>query len=367
MKKLIFRKFITDVLVFFLTAIILMGLIVWTIQAINYFDLVTSDGHGLEVYFLYSILNFPKIIHRILPFIFFISLFYTIHTYIIRNEINIFWMNGIKKIDFIKKIIFLSIFLMIFQIFLGSFLSPKAQFKSRNILKNSNIDFFTSLIKEGKFINIVKDLTIFIEKENDDGSYFNIFLDDSTKKNQRMIYAKNGLIVDNKNQKIFRLSNGRVINRENDNINVFEFKQIDFKLNDFISNTIVVPKLQEISTKALIGCFVDLNVKEFDAFNCDEELHRDIKQELLKRIYKPFYILIISILTSFLIISSKDSLNYSKTRNFVFIITFLTLVLSESSLRYSAKSELSFYIYLLIPILLFIFIYLIFNKLSKHA
>ena len=37
-----------------------MGLIVWTLQAVNYFDYVTQDGHGLKVYFLYTIYNFPK-------------------------------------------------------------------------------------------------------------------------------------------------------------------------------------------------------------------------------------------------------------------------------------------------------------------
>ena len=77
MKKLIFRKFTQDTLVFLATATLIMALIVWTLQAVNYFDFVTQDGHGLKVYFLYTVLNFPKIVHRILPFIFFISLFYT--------------------------------------------------------------------------------------------------------------------------------------------------------------------------------------------------------------------------------------------------------------------------------------------------
>ena len=72
MKKLIFRKFTQDTLVFFITSILVMGLIVWTLQAVNYFDYVTKDGHGLKVYF-YSMLNFPKIINRILPFIFYLS------------------------------------------------------------------------------------------------------------------------------------------------------------------------------------------------------------------------------------------------------------------------------------------------------
>jgi len=203
MKKLIFRKFTKDTLVFFTTSILIMGIIVWTLQAVNYFDFVTQDGHGLEVYFFYTILNFPKIIHRILPFIFFISIFYMIISYELKNELSIFWINGISKINFSNQIIFLSIIIMIFQILLGSYISPTSQYKARTFLKNSNIDFFTSLIKEGKFINAVKDLTIFIDKKNDDGSYSDIFIDDSTKNNSKMIYAKSGVLVDNEKKKNF--------------------------------------------------------------------------------------------------------------------------------------------------------------------
>ena len=97
MKKLIFRKFTRDTLAFFATSTLIMGLIVWTLQAVNYFDFVTQDGHGLKVYFLYTFFNFPKIIHRILPFIFFISLFYMIISYEAKNELSIFWVNGISK------------------------------------------------------------------------------------------------------------------------------------------------------------------------------------------------------------------------------------------------------------------------------
>ena len=165
MKKLIFRKFTKDTLVFFTLMCFIIGLIVWTLQAVNYFDYVIQDGHGLKTYFFYVILNFPKIIHRIIPFIFFISLFYMIVDYEIRNELLIFWTSGVSKINFANKIIFLSIILTILQIGIGSYFSPLTQYKGREYLKDSNIDFFTSLLKEGKFINAVDGLTIFINKK----------------------------------------------------------------------------------------------------------------------------------------------------------------------------------------------------------
>ena len=155
MKKILFRKLLFDCLKFFFIAIVGISAIVWVFQAVNYLDFVTQDGHGLKTYLLYSLYNFPKIIHRIIPFIFFISLFLVISNYEKKNELVILWSNGISKLNFANKILFLSIILFFLQIFLGSFLSPLSQFKSRMILKNSDISYFSSLIKEGKFISAI--------------------------------------------------------------------------------------------------------------------------------------------------------------------------------------------------------------------
>ena len=368
MKKLIFRKISKDLLIFFSFSIVLLGLIVWTLQAINYFDLVAEDGHGLKLYFLYSILNFPKVIHRIFPFVFFISLFYTLISYETKNELNIFWINGINKVQFLNKIIFLSIILMLFQILNGSFFSPMSQLKARNLLKNSEIDFFTSLIKEGKFINVVQGLTIFINKKNKDGSYSEIYLDDSTKiNNTKMIYAKSGIIIDNEKQKLFKLLNGKVINNENSKINVFQFEQINFNLKDFTSNSTTAPKIQEINTLDLISCFSKNSQVQRKLFRCEKEFLDDIKQELLKRLYKPIFIPIVAIVTCFIIISSRNKINYIKIRNLIFIFAVLVIIFSETFLRYSVSSKLSFIFYLLVPWLIIISIYSLFLKTAKHV
>jgi lipopolysaccharide export system permease protein len=367
MKKLIFRKISKDLLIFFSFSIILLGLIVWTLQAINYFDLVAEDGHGIKLYFFYSILNFPKIIHKIVPFVFFISLFYTLISYETKNELNILWINGINKVQFLNKIIFFSILLMFLQILNGSFFSPMSQLKARNLLKNSEIDFFTSLIKEGKFINVVQGLTIFINNKNKDGSYSEIYLDDSTTESPQMIYAKNGMLIDNKNQKTFKLFNGRVINYQNSKINVFEFDQINFNLKDFISNSTTAPKIQEINTFDLLSCFSKDSEVQRELFRCDKKFFGDIKQELLKRLYKPIYIPLIAIVTCFVITISRNKINYIRIRNLIFLFAILVIIFSETSLRYSISSNLSFYFYLLAPWLMMISIYSLFLKSVKYV
>ncbi|MGL3827104.1 LptF/LptG family permease [Candidatus Pelagibacter communis] len=364
---MIFNKLFKDILKFFIIAIFLIGLIVWTLQAINYFDFVTEDGHGLKVYFLYTLLNFPKIIHRILPFIFFITLFYIIINYEMRNELNIFWFNGISKIKFANKIIILSLFLMFFQIFMGSYLSPKSQLQARTYLKNSDINFFSSLIKEGKFINIIKDLTIFIESKNEDGTFNNIFIDDTTKIQKRMIYAKEGYILSNINNKIFKLSKGKVINIENNNTTTFEFSEIDFNLSNFSSNTITVPKIQEINSTKLLSCFFDFQIPEFDTFKCDKKINSEIMRELLKRFVKPFYIPLIAIICCFVIVSSKNKINFKKNNYIVFFVIFIVILFSEALVRYFSETFFHFFIYLIIPLISFTMSYVFFFTRVKHA
>ena len=138
-KKLIFKKFFTDNTYFFLSAITTLGLIVWVIQAVNFLDFVTEDGHGLAVYFKYSLLNFPKILSRLFVLIFFISIFHTINKFEQNNELKIFWMNGVNKVKFVKNLIVYSLTSLIFLYTLTSYIVPWSQNKSRVYLQESNI------------------------------------------------------------------------------------------------------------------------------------------------------------------------------------------------------------------------------------
>ena len=104
MEKIIFRKLIIDITLRALIITFTIGLIVWIIQAANYLDFVIDDGHNFTIYFLYNLFNFPKIIHRILPFVFAISVFFELIKYERNNELLIFWTHGITKINFANKI-----------------------------------------------------------------------------------------------------------------------------------------------------------------------------------------------------------------------------------------------------------------------
>ena len=372
MKKLIFRKIVIDITVFFILMSVTIGIIVWTLQAVNYLDFVVEDGHGIKTYFLYSIYNFPKIVNRLVPFIFFISLLYVITNYDNKNELIIFWTNGISKNEFTQIIVGLSIILTILQIIISSYISPLSQYKGRSQLKNSNINYFTSLLKEGKFLNIVDGLTIFINSKDQNKNFINIFIDDSSKTNTKIIYSKNGFIEENSFSKKFKLFNGEVIDKKKNEINIFKFDQIDIDLSNYTTSTILVPKIQELPSRKLFKCYLYLkkqNNKNFknNDFFCEQNLEKNIKQELFKRFYKPLYIPVISLLSCFLIVLSKSNVNYKKNKYKTTSLIFLILIISEASLRYSTSSNITTTVYLLLPIIFFILTYYFLKKRLTHV
>ena len=132
MKKLIYRKLLKDYMSFFLISLFSASLIIWVFQAVNFLDIMIEDGREYTVYINYSLLNFPKIISRLFPFVLFFSIFYVLSKYETNNELMIFWNFGENKIKFVNFILFVAIFLFLLQIFLTSIIVPTSQDKARS-------------------------------------------------------------------------------------------------------------------------------------------------------------------------------------------------------------------------------------------
>ena len=374
MKKLLFAHFLKDTLFFFLLMSLSLGLIVWVIQAVNYLDFITEDGHGLYVYFSYTLFNFPKIIHRILPFVFFVSLFYQINKYELKNELIIFWAAGVSKLQFIKVILIFSLIFFFFQLVIGAFISPIGQDKARNFIRNSNIDFFPSLFQEGKFIDVVQNLSIFIETEKPQGIFNNIFLKEikvNGGSTSKIIYAKSGYVKNEENKRTLELIDGNVINVDSLNTNNFSFEKIDFDLTRYGSKSISIPKIQELNNGLLIKClnyYLQDRANELidKNFTCNKNSIKNVKQELFKRFYKPIYLPLLSLLACLIFFISKENNKFTFYRYIIFSSGIIAIVFSEISLRYSSNSILGLYFFVTFPLLIILGLYIFTYNKSKQ-
>tara|TARA_Y100000768_G_scaffold9280_1_gene6536 strand:+ start:804 stop:1928 length:1125 start_codon:yes stop_codon:yes gene_type:complete len=360
MNKLIYRKLALDLLSFFIVASLSITLIVWVIQAVNFLDIVSEDGHSLRVYFSFTILNLPRVFSKILIFIFFISAFYIINRYEENNEILVFWTNGIKKISFINFILKLSLFFVILQLILSVLIVPYTQNLSRTFLKNSNIDFLPTLISEKKFINIFKNLTIFVEKYNKSGDIEKIFINEKiSSRSSKIIIAENAKIVKLDKEYKIKLFNGGITNINDKNIYHINFKETEYDLSKFTTQTVTHPKIQEISSLQLINCFYNNDlIKKYENNNlCKGRELKSISEELFKRFIGPLYIFILSLIASSLILKPKKNFYLKYYKFLIFILGFLVTIISQMSFKFIAQSKNLDLVVISTPILLISFYY----------
>ena len=366
MKKILFRKLLTDCLIFFLITLFSASIIIWVFQAVNYLDIMIEDGRDYLVYVNYSLLNFPKIVSKVLPFIFFFSFFYVITKYELNNELIIFWNFGVNKIQLINFLLIFSIFLTLIQITLAAFVVPKSLDKARSFLRTSSVNFLESFIKQKKFNDTIKNVTIYSDGKDENGNLLNIYLKkEENINNFQITYAKKGKFVDKRDNQILVLHEGETINFINNKITNFRFSKSDFNLKNLETNTTTYIKTQEVSTSKLIKCYLRLNninllgidTNNVVIENCVPANLNTVIKELYKRFIIPFYIPPLMLTILFLLLKSKENINYFNYRVFIFLIGLLLIISSEMSLRFIKNNIFENIKIFIIPMILITLIY----------
>tara|TARA_B100000795_G_C22724744_1_gene408965 strand:- start:55 stop:1191 length:1137 start_codon:yes stop_codon:yes gene_type:complete len=369
MKKIVYRKIAKDCTKFFLTTAFTISLIIWVLQAVNYLDFVIEDGHGFLVYFKYTLLSFPKILSRIFPFAVFLSFAYIFLKYESKNELVIFWNFGIKKIDFINFFIKFSFFFVFLSLLLNAVIVPLSQDKARSFIRSSDLDFFESILKPKKFIDIIKNLTIYFDEKGENGELKNIFLNDkSTENESQTTFAKTGILEDRGDTRLLVLYNGKTINNMNGKISEFKFSKTDFNISKYVSNTTTHQKTQENSTAELIKCSLVLNnlrknlkfkkVKVIN--NCLPANLENIYEELYSRLLKPFYVTFLISITLLFILKSKDHPSFITNKFRIYTFGFLIMIFLEATSGFITTNLLQNLFLLILPFFFILTIYLYF-------
>ena len=231
MKNRINKYFFHEFIRYFTVVLFALTAIIWTIQAVNFLDLVTDDGHAFKVYILYSFLNVPKMLTKLIPFSFLLACTLTILKFEKDNELLVLWTSGLNKIHIVNLIFRISILIMFLQLLMTSVINPETLKVSRNLLKNSELQFVSSILKEKEFNDTIKGLTIFVNKKNDIGEYENIFIrDDNNVLSQvsdgsSIILAKTGY-VEQDNKKLILL-NGSIQKMSSEETIVINFEKTE--------------------------------------------------------------------------------------------------------------------------------------------
>ena len=353
MKNTIYKYIFYEFTRYFTITLFALAAIVWSVQAVNFLDLVTEDGHAFSIYFLYSLLTLSKVLTKLIPFSFLISVTLTILKLEKDNELIILWTSGLNKIFIVNLLVYISLAVMFLQLVLTSAINPTLLNESRTLLKNSKLKFVSSMFKEKQFNDTVEGLTIFIEEKTPDQTYKNIFIRDESSILSTVgtvsssIFAKSGYISEDKKSLILFNGNIQKLNNEG-KINIVKFEKTFFNISEISTKSITEPKMQETPTIQILRCLQNKNIV---LHNCNptKKTRMETKIEINKRFGMPFYIPLLSLICCFLLESRRDKKMQHFNKYIYFFIGFVLLIAAEISVRYSGTSWNHTVIYYLIP------------------
>ena len=363
----IYKNYLIEIFKSFFTIILGLSLIALTVRAVNFLDLIVDNGYSLGTYFTYSFLNIFGIAPKFFPLAFLLSIMIFIIKHINNNEFVILWTNGVKKKVLMNLLLLSSFFIMILYLLFSTFLTPTALNKSRLMLSKSEFNSFLPTIRAQKFTDSFKGLTFLVEKKigneiqnvflHDTGNNLKNLSSNTASSTSTTIIAENG-VVENKG---LYLINGQIIsNKSNKKNDVVKFDQLSIDLKKLDPTIIKQPKLQETASVILLSCLIN---KKNNKKLCNDETMKEIIPSLIRRLILPFYIPLLALISSFLLLSNRSFFSNAFS---IFFYSFLILVFAELALKYTGYSSLVRLIYISAPIILLISIYpLLVFKLSK--
>ena len=367
----IYQNFIIEILKTFLITVFGLSIIALTVRAVSFLDLLVDSGYPVITYFHYSLLNLFGITPKFIPLAFLISLIIFILKHTDDSEFVILWTSGVKKIQITKLFLIVSFMILIIYIFLSAVLTPVALNKSRQLLSKDQMNSFLPTIRSQQFSDSFKGFT-YIVKKKINNEIENIFLHDTgnTLKNlssntsnvaSTTVIAEKGIVEERK----MILFNGQIISSKNENQDneIIRFEQLNIDLGNLATTTIKKPKLQETNTLTLANCFINNSDKKEI---CKEDAKKEILPILIRRLILPFYIPVVALICSFLLIKNR---RFYSDKVSIFIYSFLVLVFTELVIRYTGLYSSLKWTYIFAPFLMFFLLYLVlifkFSKESK--
>ncbi len=367
----IYRHFFIELSKHFFIVLFALTAIVWAVQSVNFLDLIVEDGHSVNLYLKYSILNIVKVITKFIPLSFLVAIIITIEKFDAENELIALWTAGLSKVKILNFFLKVSILVTILQLVLACLVNPVLLNHSRGLIKSSDINFVSGTIKTNQFNDTVEGLTIFAEEKYENGTFRNIFIRDESKifkgldsdKNTSnlTIFAKKAQLLDDKNS-ILILEEG-IVQSENKEgkIKSINFTKTRLSLSGMQTKSIIQAKVQETESNVLIECLIKEKSKK-KILNCPKDEKIEVLAEINRRFGMPLYVPFVALLCSFLLINREES-KFNNFFKYIFGgLSLTTLIVAEILVRYSGLSYFYASIYYLMPLIFMPILYLIILK-----
>ena len=171
--------------------------VIWVTQALREFDLLTSKGQTIVVFFVVTGLSLPLLFLVIAPIALFLAVIYTYNRLGSDSELIVMTSAGMSPGHILRPLVYLTLAVSVVVGATSVYGAPASMRLLRQEITKIRADVVANIVQPGKFTSVEKDLTFHIRARQPNGELNGLIVADRRDKNQEMIYlAEKGQIVE---------------------------------------------------------------------------------------------------------------------------------------------------------------------------
>ena len=362
MKKLDFY-IAKQILIGFLLVTFSLMSILWLSQSLRFVELVTNKGLPTGLFIELTSLLMPRLFVILSPIALFISVLFVFNRLLSDRELVVMKAAGISPWQNARPVFIMGAIFILFSLYVSNIVIPRAEKAFAELEWKVKNDLSHLLFREGEFTTIQPNLTIFISKQEKDGSISGILINDERNpKTKVSITADKGRIVYTEDTPKIILIHG---SRQEINKETFQFNSVAFDRYsiNFGAQSLRQKKafnVREQSLKTLLNALSDETLPK--------ETARKYFIEGNKRILSAMHNILFALLgCAGLLVSNFNRRGQGKVVSFSVTLMILIqagdLVFSNLAIKHLPNIAL-LYANFLLPLLACLFILTIYNPLA---
>ena len=217
----------------------ILVVLLWLTQSLKFIEVIVNHNVSLQGYFSLIVYLLPDMFVKVAPVCTLIGALLAYGKLTLDNELQVMQALGKSPWQILHPGMVLAGFLTLSLLFLNIFTIPNAYRAFRTQEFQLRNQFSSSIVGDGSF-NVIKSLTIFVEKRRSAKEFEGVFIhyngEHSEKKAKKpyTIFAKEGILKKINNQYVLVLHNGtRQEKDNNDTVQSFEFDELVYNFDSF--------------------------------------------------------------------------------------------------------------------------------------
>jgi len=207
-------------------------------QSLSNLDLVSERGETAFLLFYITVLTLPQMISLLFPIAVFLGVTITMSRLSSDSEMTVATAAGMSRLQRISPMLRLAIYATLVNLVVNLFIQPASFREMRKQLFDIRTDLAAGLMREGEFISLGNQVTLYAFDISDKNTLNDVFIEDSRGENPNTYAARRGQIAATERGPVMLLEDG-VLTRPDavGALSSLTFDLYEFDLTAFVDNT----------------------------------------------------------------------------------------------------------------------------------